>query len=160
MPTVVAGTADPTTVEAGNHVITVTASDGSLSSIADEFNLIVTNPAAPLNIKGTKGNDSLVGDAGDDTINGKKGNDKLTGNDGADTFVFSKGHDKIFDFDAADGDMIDLSKANGIKNFDDLLSNHIEDMSGGLKIIDKNGSLLFLKGDIDAGNLSADMFLT
>jgi Ca2+-binding RTX toxin-like protein len=152
-------TADPAAADAGNYVISVTASDGSLSSTADEFNLTVTAPAAGLDLKGTKGKDNLVGGDGDDTINGRKGNDKLTGGDGADTFVFSKGHDKVRDFDPSEGDMIDLSNAKGIKNFNDLMNHHIEDTDAGLKIIDKDGNSLFLKGDIDADDLTADMFL-
>lgn len=150
-------TADPTSADAGNHVITVTASDGSLSSAADEFNLTVTAPES-LNLKGAKGKDNLVGGDGDDTINGKKGNDKLTGGDGADTFVFSKGHDKALDFDLTE-DKIDLSNAEGIKSFEDLLANHIEHTDAGLKIIDKNGNSLLIKGDFDAEDLTEGMFL-
>jgi VCBS repeat-containing protein len=151
-------TADPTSADAGTYVVSVFASDGSLTSSADEFNLTVTAPAAGF-LRGTKGKDNLVGGDGDDTINGRKGNDKLTGGDGADTFVFSKGHDKVLDFDPSEGDLIDLGNAKGIKNFNDLMNHHIEDTDAGLKIIDKDGNWLFLKGDIDADDLTADMFL-
>lgn len=153
-------TANPTTANVGQFTIVVTASDGSLTA-SDEFELIVTNPATPEDPNGTEGKDNLVGDGSDNILDGKEGNDKLTGGDGADTFVLGKhyGHDKVLDFDPLEGDKIDLSDAAGIKNFNDLMNHHIKDTDGGLKIIADDGSTLFLKGDIDADDLTADMFL-
>jgi Ca2+-binding RTX toxin-like protein len=70
--------------------------------------------ATPLNLKGSKKADILVGGAGNDQLNGGLGRDKLTGGDGADVFVFStklkSNLDRITDFDAAT-DTIRLSKA-------------------------------------------------
>ncbi|RYG99796.1 MAG: hypothetical protein EON57_11490 [Alphaproteobacteria bacterium] len=148
-------TANPTS--AGQFTVVVTASDGSLTT-SDEFELIVTAPAAQ-NIRGTRGDDrNLIGGDGDDTINGKKGDDRMTGGDGADTFVFSAGHDKVVDFDGTEGDLIDLGKAKGIKDFEDLMSNHVKDTDSGLKITATDGSSMFLKG-VDADDLTADMFI-
>src|SRR5688500_17506477 len=80
----------------------------------------------PMDIRGTKGNDTLVGGAlgdsinggaGDDILIGNGGGDTLTGGTGADTFRYlafsdsrpSSGIDRITDFSAAAGDKVDLS---------------------------------------------------
>jgi VCBS repeat-containing protein len=149
--------ANPTSSHAGNHLITVTANDGTLSSGTDEFNLVVTNAAAPQNIRGTRRDDVLKGGAGDDTIFGRKGDDTLVGHDGADTFVFSKGHDKVRDFDASEGDTIDLAKAKGIESYHDLIKHHIVDTDAGIKIVDEAGSWMLVKG-LHEADLTKDMF--
>lgn len=94
-----------------------------------EQGTIMPKPAPgpkPLNLKGTKGADTIPGSALNDKINGKQGDDIitggggadiLTGGTGADTFVYrvlsdssaSTGVDLITDFNAAAGDRIDLS---------------------------------------------------
>ena len=80
----------------------------------------------PLNLKGSKRADDLVGGRlgdkinakqGDDTLTGNGGGDTLTGGSGADTFKYlsvsdsrsSSGIDRITDFSAAAGDKVDLS---------------------------------------------------
>lgn len=90
------------------------------------------------NIKGSIGNDLIVGDdknntlngnAGNDILNGQEGDDHLIGASGEDTFVFnnndgrnglSHGQDMISDFDIED-DLIDLSDTE-VRNFNDLFS--------------------------------------
>ena len=106
---------------------------------------------SPLNISGTAGADTLVGNIGDDTISGGAGNDVLiggagddqikggTGDDiitggsgddflsgesGSDTFVFEPGHgdDHIWRFEAG-SDKIDLSKFGIAVEWDTLKDN-------------------------------------
>lgn len=153
-------TGTPTAAEAGSHVISVTASDGSLSSSADVFNLTVSNPIAPQDPKGTRGNDKLVGDEGDNILDGRKGNDKLTGGEGADTFVLGRtyGHDVIKDFDPAEGDTIDLSGAVGIKGFDDLMKHHVVDTGDHVRITAGDGSVLVIR-NVEPDALTEDMFV-
>ena len=51
---------------------------------------------------GRGGNDTLIGGAGDDTFFGGGGNDSMKGGKGADTFVFDGGDDVILDFKGED----------------------------------------------------------
>jgi microcystin-dependent protein len=150
----------PTSAEAGSYVITVSATDGGLSSPSDEFILVVTNPTAPPDPKGTRRKDTLEGSDFDNIMDGRRGNDKLTGNGGADTFVFGKnyGRDVILDFNPEEGDRIDLSGAVGIKGFQDLMKNHVFDSGDNIKIRADDGSVLIVQG-IDPGELTKDMFL-
>ncbi|MCY4099971.1 MAG: M10 family metallopeptidase C-terminal domain-containing protein [Rhodobacteraceae bacterium] len=61
-------------------------------------------------IKGTSGNDGLIGGEGDDIIIGGEGDDFMIGRGGNDTFVFEPGHgnDYILGFEAGN-DIIDLT---------------------------------------------------
>lgn len=79
---------------------------------------------------GTKAADTLVGTDGHDIFNGNAGNDRLTGGAANDTFVFKTGdgQDRITDFHHDQGDKIDLSGADGIASYRDLVKNHL---SGG-----------------------------
>ena len=150
----------PTSAEAGSYVITVSATDGGLSSPSDEFILVVTNPTAPPDPKGTRGKDKLEGSDFDNIMDGRRGNDQLTGNGGADTFVFGKnyGRDVILDFHPEEGDRIDLSGAVGIRGFQDLMKNHVFDSGDNIRIRADDGSVLVVQG-IDPGELTKDMFL-
>jgi len=97
------------------------------------------------NIVGSRFNDIIIGDSGDnylrgaqgdDTINGGAGNDILRGESGADTFVFEigSGNDVIIDWVDAD-DFLDLSSF-GFTDAADALSN----------AVDVNGDVVFTIG--------------
>jgi hypothetical protein len=153
-------TGTPTSAEVGTYVIAVTASDGSLSSATDTFDLVVTNPANPPDTIGRRGNDILVGDDSDNLVDGRRGNDRLTGSGGADTFLFGRhyGRDVITDFHSEEGDRIDLSGAVGIKGFQDLMKHHVTDLGDDIRIRADDGAVLVIRG-IEPGELTKDMFL-
>jgi Ca2+-binding RTX toxin-like protein len=121
---------------------------------------VVTNPTAPPDPRGTRGNDRLVGSAFDNVMDGRRGNDRLIGHDGADTFVFGRqyGRDVLVDFHPEEGDRIDLSGAIGIKGFQDLMKNHVVDIGEHLKIVADDGSVLVVR-HFDPAELTKDMFL-
>jgi Ca2+-binding RTX toxin-like protein len=54
------------------------------------------------NIFGGRGNDTLIGDDGDNILNGGAGNDTLTGGDGADTLIGGDGNDLLTGGDGND----------------------------------------------------------
>ncbi|AGE28542.1 outer membrane adhesin-like protein [Pseudomonas poae RE*1-1-14] len=81
---------------------------------------------------GQGGNDSLSGGAGNDILVGGKGDDVLSGGAGADTFVWLKGDtntsggfDRITDFKHGEGDKLDLSDLLQGNN-DNNLSNYLK----------------------------------
>ncbi|WP_338485543.1 Ig-like domain-containing protein [Pseudomonas trivialis] len=81
---------------------------------------------------GQGGNDSLSGGAGNDVLVGGKGDDVLSGGAGADTFVWLKGDtntsggfDRITDFKHGEGDKLDLSDLLQGNN-DNNLSNYLK----------------------------------
>ena len=78
-------------------------------------------------IFGGNGHQSINGGTNIDVLAGGKGSDSLTGGDGTDTFVLRTGfgRDTVTDFFNGQ-DVIDLSRLNAIKNFDDLDRHHIE----------------------------------
>ena len=85
--------------------LTVTASDGALSSAARAVAITVTNVVeagstvgGPGNdtLQGTDGADTLEGMEGADSLDGGSGNDRLLGGDGADTLNGGTGHDRMF----------------------------------------------------------------
>lgn len=88
-------------------------------------------------LDGLGGNDMLRGGDGDDTITGGTGNDSLSGGSGDDTFVFDDvwGADTITDF-AAGLDQIDMTAADNITSFQDLVDNHVRETAGVLEIFD------------------------
>lgn len=84
-------TGKPTTAEAGNYVVVVTASDGALTT-SDTFNLLVTGPAAPEPVILFSGNEVAENSARGTVVGTLSGTD-------ADAFVsFSLGDvpDKMF----------------------------------------------------------------
>ncbi len=109
--------------------------------------------------QGTKGNDTLYGDAKNNIIDGGRGNDKLTGGDGADTFVFGKayGKDVILDFHRKEADVIDLSDAVGIDSYKDLLAHHAKEVGDSVRITAGDGSVLTID-NMDLDELTKDMF--
>ncbi|MEP2784625.1 MAG: hypothetical protein ABJP33_19640 [Pseudoruegeria sp.] len=118
-------------------------------------------------LEGGRGVDTLVGNSGKDTLNGGRGNDSLTGGGKADMFEFGIGfgNDTITDFAASNFEKIDLSNVSSIRDFDDLLANHLStdtDTGFAMIIAGKNSIVLegYVEGDIDAsGTVSADDFI-
>jgi Ca2+-binding RTX toxin-like protein len=71
---------------------------------------------------GGGGNDSLVGEKGDDLFDGGKGNDSLEGKAGADTYAFKSGFGRDLIQGFTPGvDEIDLSGLDGNLDFGDLI---------------------------------------
>jgi VCBS repeat-containing protein len=142
-----------------DYEITVIATDRNGVSVEESLTITVSDVAE--NPRGTRHNDRLAGDALDNIINGKRGNDRLTGGDGADTFVFGRhtGRDIIGDFDPTEGDVIDLSRAAGIRDMADLLANHVDDSGPHLRITAGDGSVLVIRNFDNAAELTQDMFV-
>ncbi|MDB2384130.1 FG-GAP-like repeat-containing protein, partial [bacterium] len=101
---------------------------------------------------GGEGKDSIDGGGGKDFIEGGNGKDTLTGGSGKDTFYFKKnfGVDKIKDFTRKD--VIDVSKISSIKNFSDLMNNHVKQSGKHAIIKDGNDKIKILNFDIDDFN--------
>ncbi len=104
---------------------------------------------------GGKGFDLVYGGAGDDLLKGWDGRDVLDGgadndtlNGGAqgDTFIFREGHDVVTDFDALSSfERIDLSRTAAIRDYQDLMNNHVYDFWGHAVIDDLEGNTMRLK---------------
>ncbi len=103
---------------------------------------------------GGSGTDYLKGGRGNDKLDGGAGNDRLVGNAGADDFIFSSGLDLVQDFGSRD--QVDLRKADGIDDYDDLIANHIQQGGDGVIIVDNDGDEMTLYGidiaDLDQGD--------
>ncbi len=112
-------------------------------------------------LDGGEGNDRLVAGKGRDHLDGGEGNDNLSGGKGSDTFVFSEGVDRVMDFDhAGHHDFIDMTGADGITSYTDLIDNHATlTQRGHLRIADDDGDvLLLLKTDFNEINASDFLF--
>lgn len=126
-------------------------------------------------IKGTAGNDILVGDRqagalndiifayeGKDQLQGLKGNDTLAGGAGADKFIYrsaSSGHDVIHDFAPTGGDVVEISKAvSGVKLFSTLYRNVRDNASGDAVLKLADGGTITFDG-IRKAQLGYDDFL-
>ncbi|RMF38788.1 MAG: hypothetical protein D6754_06790 [Alphaproteobacteria bacterium] len=105
---------------------------------------------------GSTGADRLRGDSGFDWLDGGMGADWLFGGAGSDIFVFSGrfGNDLIFDFNPGQ-DLIDLSGVKGIRDFDDLVENHLIQRGAHTHIVADSGDIALRFTDIsdlDAAN--------
>ncbi|MBB1251637.1 hypothetical protein [Rhizobium sp. G21] len=113
------------------------------------------------NLLGSNFADKLTGDKDDNELDGGKGNDILTGGRGSDLFIFGAryGKDTITDFSGrgVNGDVIDLSDAEGITGFKDLKNNHIDDIGDDLLITATDGSKIVLV-DIELRELQKNDF--
>ncbi|MGD9863297.1 MAG: hypothetical protein AB7S99_08795 [Pseudodonghicola sp.] len=112
-------------------------------------------------LKGLGGNDTLLGGAGLDRLDGGAGNDRLVGGAQADRFIFSGdfGNDTIVDFQTAGTkEKIDLSQVTEIRNFSDLVNNHLSDVNGTAVIDDGAGNTITLSG-VAVADLAANDFL-
>lgn len=105
---------------------------------------------------GKGGKDTINAGGGNDRLDGGRGDDLLIGGDGKDTFVFKTGygHDTIRGF--FDGDRVDFSHLDSLKNFDDVVSH--ADQIGPDVMIDCGGDTLFIR-HAWLGQLSADDFI-
>lgn len=116
-------------------------------------------------LNGDSGNDTLYGNAGFDSLTGGAGDDLLYGGFNADLFRFRTldGQDTIGDFDALN----DFEKINfdprfsQISDYNDLMTNHVQDLGGSVLISDGLGNSVLLAGvqfaDLDAADFSFDL---
>lgn len=111
---------------------------------------------------GGVGNDRLLGGSGPDVLAGGLGNDELTGGRGADHFMFKTGWgiDTIRDFDAVgrSHDVLDLRGLLSIRNWHDLVANHMYSDMNDVMIDGLNGDLIVLH-DVRMSDLSPADFL-
>ena len=169
----------PTDANSGTISVQLTASDGS-ETASDVFNIVIgdddggvsdvikgtggknklTGTGADETLLGLGGNDKLKGQGGDDILDGGKGRDLLWGGKGADIFAFGNknGMDDIYDFSEKDGDQIDLSDVKAIKNYSDLVKNHLSDWNGDayIQISGKHDILIY---NIDSNDLDKGDFI-
>ncbi len=111
----------PGSGDVGSIDVTVTATDGSLTSASDTFTLTVSST-----VYGTSGDDILVGTPGADVIDGLGGNDDISGLGGNDTLIGGLGNDTLrsggsdLDFngfdvlDGGDGDDTLIAEGGGL----------------------------------------------
>lgn len=115
---------------------------------------------ASKSLTGDNAKNKLTGNDGKNKIDGQKGNDTLKGGKKADTFVFKTNYDKdkVVDFNAKgkQHDVLDIRGLKSVKNFKDLMNNHIEQKGKHVVIDGLKGDeikLLEVKlGDLDAGD--------
>lgn len=107
---------------------------------------------------------TITGGNGDDVLAGGTGNDELFGGNGSDTFAFEddSGKDVIFSFQTKGGehDRIDLSGVEAIRDYEDLIDNHVS--AGGSSITFHLGAedTLEVFGDIwSGGQLDKSLFI-
>ncbi len=120
----------------------------------------LTGGAGDDHIRGGDGDDRIHGNAGIDRLDGQAGDDVLSGGTDADVFVFSTGQDRVLDFDVSQaGEQIDLSRANSIADYADLLANWVSQTATGDAVIsDAFGNTMVLQG-IAIGSLAEDDFI-
>lgn len=94
-------------------------------------------------LTGDRLHDAIYGGEGNDIIIGGGGRDTLYGQLGHDRFVFgpNDGHDTVIGFSANNGEDIDLSGLGDIRNFQDLVNNHVENRGGEAVIVHAGGSI-------------------
>ncbi len=98
---------------------------GGDTLLGSEIANLLDGGAGADTLRGAGGNDTLIGGAGQDLLDGGAGRDMLQGGDGGDTFRFAvpadlpgtaaNTADVIMDFSRAQGDRIDLSGIDAIK---------------------------------------------
>ena len=81
-----------------SYSLTLKASDGWGGELTKTLTISVRNvvETTPLNLRGTKKADQLLGEAGNDTLRGLDGDDFLSGNAGNDRLYGGKGKDTLF----------------------------------------------------------------
>jgi fibronectin-binding autotransporter adhesin len=139
-----------------------TINQDTITVIGNALNNRLTGNAAAETLQGGAGKDTIKGGNGRDTIDGGIANDKLGGGGARDTFLFvvGDGKDKITDFDTKgkDSDIIDLSDIAAVKNFKDLMKNHVDDAGSNIVIDLGGGQSIKLLG-VQEKQLDADMFV-
>ena len=102
--------------------------------------------------------DEITGGAGFDTIVGGTGDDLMAGAFNADIFVFADfgggfGADTISDFEATNVfERIDLRLVSSIRDLDDLLTNHVQQVGSDV-LIDAGGGNTILLQNVDRNDL-------
>ena len=154
--------------ESRTVTVSYTISDGQGGKTMAEIDITVEGISPDIfrgtperdDLTGTSGADRLFGLADKDRLDGRGGDDMMKGGKNADVFVFGSnyGRDTIVDFKPAKGDRIDLSNAEGINGFGDLISHHAEDAGKKVVITADDGSVLILKG-VDLEDLDQSNFL-
>ncbi|WP_172331326.1 calcium-binding protein [Mangrovicoccus sp. HB161399] len=110
-------------------------------------------------LRGSLGFDTLDGGSGHDTLIGAKGDDLLTGGAGNDVFVFKFDFDGDTVTDFGNGlDRLDFSAVGAIRNFADLMANHVADGATGAVIDGGSGNSVTLEG-VWKADLAASDFL-
>ena len=95
-------------------------------------------------LRGSHGNDVLLGDSGrnwlrgrsgDDLIEGRGGNDDLRGEQGDDVFVFERGHGEDYIGDFSDGEDLIYFRGLNLNSKDEVLNNaHAWDEADGVGV--------------------------
>lgn len=144
----------------GFRIVDDSNSENNMAKVFNYINFKVVDQVEKF--IGTSKGETITGTNGRDIIDGKGGDDTLIGKGWKDTFVFSTGygHDTIKDpIVGSIGDhysKIDLSGLDSIKNFRDLIRNHVADGHQNLDIDGGNGDVLSLKNvaldDLDRGD--------
>jgi fibronectin-binding autotransporter adhesin len=126
------------------------------------LNNTISGSTVAESIQGAAGKDKIKAGDGRDIVDGGLGNDKLGGGGAMDTFLFvvGDGEDTITDFDTKgkDADIIDLSDIAAVKNFKDLMKNHVDDAGSNIVIDLGGGQSIKLLG-VQEKQLDADMFV-
>jgi len=99
----------PSTNFTGNASFNYSISDGKGGTASGLVNVTVA-PVVGTVQNGTKGNDTLTGNAGNDFLNGRNGNDSLIGNAGNDTLIGGNGTD--FLLGSAGNDLLNGDNGN------------------------------------------------
>ncbi|MGR3677139.1 MAG: calcium-binding protein, partial [Paracoccaceae bacterium] len=86
--------------------------------------------------------------------------DTLSGGEGADVFEYRNGDgiDVITDFNGAEGDVLFLNKVSAIRDFDDLMSNHVSQVGDDI-LIKKDANNYITMENVRISDLSVDDFM-
>ncbi|MEG3972659.1 cadherin-like domain-containing protein [Microcoleus sp. T2B6] len=136
----------PTTGFSGNASFNYSISDGKGGTATALVNVAVA-PVVGAVQNGTGGNDTLTGNAGNDSINGSNGDDTLTGNAGNDSLIGGNGSDLLVG--SAGNDLLD--GGNGTDTLRGGLGNDI--LTGG------NGSDVFVFAALEGTDTITDFKL-
>lgn len=131
------------------------------SATGSEKGDILRGDAGANVLHGLGGGDRLVGRAGRDELIGGAGNDELVWGLGRDLFVFgnANGHDVIQDFDhGLNGEKIDLSDVSRIRNFRDLVRDHMA-QDGPDVLIDDGARTQIVLSDVTLAELNRGDFI-
>ena len=115
-------------------------------------------------VDGGADDDEITGGAGFDTIVGGTGDDLMAGAFNADIFVFADfgggfGADTISDFEATNVfERIDLRLVSSIRDLDDLLTNHVQQVGSDV-LIDAGGGNTILLQNVDRNDLDQTDFI-
>ena len=120
--------------DTGGQPITLVAdlAAGTATGVWDDGNAFTHTLVNIEELRGSNGNDVLLGDSrnntlrgrsGDDEIWGRGGDDDLRGEQGADLFVFGPGHGEDYIRDFSDGEDLLMFRGLNLNSKDDVLNN-------------------------------------